>query len=316
MQHDLADHLEHVQEEDSPDTPGRHTPEHDIDLHKLNTHQAALLRLRPPPISFSWKDKASNIFIGWLVVLMFDLILPCILYYLLKRHTDLEDYTILGISVAALGIGELIELPLRMWRLGRHRSTFGPLGTEVWWHFDVVTWFYLMLTIIAVTPFAVSTSVDPLLYDLFLMSTAIIIGVGTLLAFITLFDFRAPFRLSSDPKGAKVKPAAYYVMEDFIAVDAGQGRRFRMELRDRYEASDIFRQVLFRSTAWWALGGLVYVGISLAITYGTDFDTAYGLIFGTLFLWILVWALVNWYYVHSEMKREKQVWLLRHKDHE
>lgn len=116
-----------------------------------------------PPITFSWQSKRWNIGIAWLVILGFDLVGPLLLYYLVTDHTDLEEDAVLGIALAALGIGEILEFPYRTYLLIRYRSEYGPLNSEGdgrWYHFDIVWWFYILATIVATVPFAVSSSVN------------------------------------------------------------------------------------------------------------------------------------------------------------
>lgn len=77
---------------------------------------------------------------------------------------------------------------------------------------------------------------------------------------------RAPFRISSVPKGALLRPTVYTIVEDVIGVGTGTGRRYREALNARYEASPRFRRVLAQLNLFWGLPAiLVGVGVTVAI---------------------------------------------------
>jgi hypothetical protein len=83
-----------------------------------------------------------------------------------------------------------------------------------------------------------------------------------------------------------MRPAAYYIMEDVVAVDGAGGSAFRKALNVRYESSPIFQRLVFEMTAYWATVGLVFVGISAVFTFTTSLNFA----FAATLIWIPVWA--------------------------
>jgi hypothetical protein len=276
----------------------------------LKQDEAKNLGLRPPPLSFSPWTKKSAIIICTLGLLLFDLVLPCIMYYTLKSITSLNIEVNLGISCASLGLGETMELPLRGYRLVKGRSIYAPLGQEAKWGFDFLFWWYLIATVIGIVLYVISTSLDEPVLWLFLMTPGFLAGFAVLTAGVSAIPFRLPCRVSSDQKGERCKPFVYYVIEDFVAVDAGQMRGYREELQARWNASPIFRRLLWDLNMWWMVGGAVFTSALAGITWGLSFEIAYGLSFGVLFLWIGIWALGTWWWVRRELWRERE-WFAR-----
>jgi hypothetical protein len=266
--------------------------------------------LHPPPLSFSPWDKKTSIIVCTLGLLFFDLVLPCVIYYALAYLTSLDIEVNLGISCASLGLGEMMELPLRGYRLIKHRARYAPLGQEAKWGFDFLFWWYLIATVIGIVPYIISTSLDGPVLWLFLMTPGFLSGFAVLTAAISAFPFRLPCRVSSNAKGERCKPFVYYVIEDFVAVDAGQMRGYREELRERWNASPVFRRLIWDVNLWWIAGGVVFTGSLAGITWGCSFNVAYGLSFGVLFVWIGIWALGTWWWVGGELRRECE-WFAR-----
>jgi hypothetical protein len=264
----------------------------------------------PPPLSFSPWSKKISIVVCSLGILFFDLVLPCIIYYTVDAYTSLEIEVNLGISCASLGLGELLELPLRGYRLVRHREDYAPLGQTAKWGFDFFFWWYLAATVIGIVPYVFATSLDEPVLWLFLITPGFLVGFACATAAISAFPFRLPFRVSSDAKGVRCKPFAYYIIEDFVAVDAGQMRAYREELKARWEASPIFRRLIWDVNMWWLVGGVIFIGALAGVTWGLPFNVAYGLSFGLLFIWMGIWALVTWGWVIRELRKERE-WFVK-----
>jgi hypothetical protein len=262
--------------------------------------------LGPPPLSFDPWTKKTSIIVCTLGLLFFDLVLPCIIYYTISACTDLGIEINLGISCASLGLGELMELPLRGYRLYKDPSKYAPLGQNSKWGFDFLFWWYLIATVIGIVPYVISTCLEEPVLWLFLMTPGLLVGFVVLTAAVSAVPFRLPFRVSSDDRGERCKPFVYYVMEDFIAVDAGQMRIYREELRARWNASPVFRRLLWDVNMWWTLGGSTFIGGLAGMTWGLEFNLAYGLSFGMLFAWIGVWALGSIWMVRRDLRRERE----------
>ena len=91
-----------------------------------------------------------------------------------------------------------------------------------------------------------------------------------------------------------------------MAVDAGQGKKWREELRARWEASPVFRRLIWDVNMWWAVGGVVFIGALAGVTWGLPFNVAYGLSFGLLFIWMGIWALATWIWVRRGLRKERE----------
>lgn len=264
----------------------------------------------PPPLSFDPRTKKLSITICILGLLFFDLVLPCLIYYLLHTLTDLDEADVLGIACASLGIGELFELPLRGWRLVRHREEYAPLGQTAKWAFDFFFWWYAAATVVGIVPYVMATDLDYAIEWLFLMSPGLIVGFAVLTAAVSMVPFRLPVRISSDAKGEMCKPFVYYVIEDFVAVDSHQKRSYREELRVRYQASHMFRVMIWEVNLWWTVGGLLFIGGLAGVTWGVSFPIAYGVSLALLFVWIGVWSLATFWWVKRALQMER-VWFLQ-----
>lgn len=272
--------------------------------------EAKMIALAPPPLTFSIRDKIPSIVVCTLAILFFDLVMPCILYYTLNTLTDINIESVLGISCACLGLGELLELPLRGYRLYRYPEQYAPLGQKGKWGLDFLFWWYLIATVIGFVPYVVSTCFDTPILWLFLMTPGLLVGFAIMTTAVSAVPFKLPFRVSSDEKGERCKPFVYYVIEDFIAVDAGQMRGYREELKARWNASPVFKRLIWDINMWWTVGGVVFIGALAAMTWGLDFSVAYGLSFGMLFVWIGLWAIGSWLWVKRGLRREQQ-WFIK-----
>ena len=85
-----------------------------------------------------------------------------------------------------------------------------------------------------------------------------------------------PFRFSSMPRGSKAVPAVFTIVEDVVAVDGGAGREFRKKWKERYEASEIFRDMLWTLTMVWGGGAIVAAAVTSAVVFSAPKYVAYG----------------------------------------
>lgn len=160
-----------------------------------------------------------------------------------------------------------------------------------------------------VVPYIMATDLDYAIEWLFLMSPGLIVGFAVATTAVTAVPFKIPVRLSSDAKGARCRPFVYYVIEDFIAVDAHQKRPFREELRARYAASRIFRAMIWEINMWWTIGGVLFIGGLAGITWAVPFPIAYGVSLGLLFVWIILWSMATIWWVKRALEIERK-WFL------
>ena len=103
-----------------------------------------------------------------------------------------------------------------------------------------------------------------------------------------------------------MRPGAYYIMEDVVAVEGGGRSAFRRALKERYERSPIFRQLVYEMTVYWAMAGLVFIGVNATLTFTTDVTVAFGATLG----WIPIWALIGFLFarlwIRRRLSQEKQ----------
>ena len=102
---------------------------------------------------------------------------------------------------------------------------------------------------------------------------------------LMLARVRLPFRASSVPAGALVRPAIYTIIEDIVAVDGGQHRLFRELLNERYEKSVHIRQLLLRLDWLWGVSGLAVAIATICLIFLLpNVDAAW--IFGWTVPWV------------------------------
>ena len=266
---------------------------------------------------------------GLPMILLFDIIIPCIIYYTWYNkhrsrwqgecrqwHERNErcpipkpefDKDILGYAIICFGFGELYILIARVWRLYFRRDQCAPLLSRNKWELDATSWVYAVAMILALIPFVIGSSL--VMPKLYLYSPAFIMGfLGVLMLITTFIPFKLPIGINSQPRGSRLRPFIYYAAEDFIAVDGLQDREFRVRYNERYESSKSFRQMFVVLTLWWELGVCVYISCLSAVIWTLEFHFAFGLSLGILFTYIALWAAGTYFYVILEMKRQAKAY--------
>lgn len=270
-----------------------------------------------------------GITLGGPMILLFDLIIPCIIYYTWydshkskwekqcraefpgQQPCPIEkpqfDKDILGYAIICFGFGELWILIARVIRLFFHREDCAPLLSRSRWELDATSWVYAVAMLLALIPFVISSSL--VIPKLYLYSPSFIMGfLGILMIITTFLPFKIPIGINSHPRGTKLRPFIYYAAEDFIAVDGLQDREFRERYNDRYETNKMFRNFFLYLTLWWILGVCVYEGAVSAVIWTLPFHIAFGLSFGILFSYIACWAVVTYFWTVWEIKREHKAY--------
>lgn len=251
-----------------------------------------------------------GITLGLPMVLLFDLVIPCITYYVwydIHGPDKKYDQGILGGAVACFGIGEVWILGARVWRLYFRHEECAPLLSRSRWELDATSWVYGVAVLLALIPFVVGSEL--VIPELYLYSPCFIFAfLGVLMFITTITPFKLPIGINSHKRGTKIRPFIYYAAEDFIAVDGLQDREFRIRYNERYESNKMFRRFFYNLTLFWLFGVLVYIGCASAIIWNLEFNHAFGLVFGVLFSWIGIWALTTFLWVKWEMKREQRAY--------
>lgn len=269
-----------------------------------------------------------SITIGPPVIILFDIIVPCIIYYVWydihvsrwdtqcaefsRTHQGLActipkpeyDKDILGYAIISFGFGELYILIARVVRLWRYRDLCAPLLSRSKWELDATSWVYGVAMICALIPFVVGSSLE--IPELYLYSPGFLMAFLAVLMLVTLIPIRTPYGINSHARGTPLRPFIYYAAEDFIAVDGLQDREFRVRYNARYENNKSFRRLFLWLTLWWITGVAIYLGCLSAIIWNMEFHYAFGASLGILFAYIVIWAIVSYLWVQIEMDRERR----------
>jgi hypothetical protein len=110
-----------------------------------------------PDLQFSYSKFYLALYIAFLIIC--NVLIPCLVFYLLQNLTKITTQNLIGISSAALGLSSCFDAPLRLIRLVKHRRTYGPLGTDVWWHLDFVMWAYTFALLVFAFPLAIAPAI-------------------------------------------------------------------------------------------------------------------------------------------------------------
>ena len=81
-------------------------------------------------------------------------------------------------------------------------------------------------------------------------------------------------------------------------------RHFRRALNVRYEASPIVRQLVYEMTLYWAVGGLIFVGVCAALTFTTSLNIAFGTTLGWIPAWARFWFIVAHFWIGNRLNQE------------
>lgn len=278
--------------------------------------------------SLQYHRQHLGLTLGLPMVILFDLVVPCIVYYVWYIHTgrqwrrqcerDHPDETcptprpqynsdILGYAIICFGFGELWILGARVHRLFFHQEECAPLLSRSKYELDATSWVYGVAVLLALIPFVIGAEME--LPTLYLYAPAfIMVFLMILMIITTLIPIKLPIGINSQARGSRIRPFIYYAAEDFVAVDGLQDREFRVRYNDRYETNRMFRRFFLYLTLWWILGIIVYIGCLSAVIWNCEFHVAFGLSFGVLFSYIVVWAGTTFLWVNWEMKREHRAY--------
>jgi hypothetical protein len=216
-----------------------------------------------PQLPFTMKRGWPRWKLGFTIILMVAdaCIVPIILYYAMAFGGNVQGWIIFAVIATIWGGPTYIEFAVRSWRLIKKEDFYRPLGQSQRFRFDI-THYVFILTIAAVTALLVVGSAPHIVFlrVLSMPAPAILYTLCGPLLLQTIYHlagWKAPFRLSSTPKGEKVNPGAYYFLEDVVAVTGGAGRPFREALAARYEASPKFRKMLLDQSLFWSIPGIL-----------------------------------------------------------
>ncbi|KAI9668247.1 MAG: hypothetical protein M1821_001067 [Bathelium mastoideum] len=232
----------------------------------------------PPPLEYSLRIRKWSILLFWSLVFLDSVAMPIALYFGLFYGTHLSHNAVFSISTGALGCVSIVEYFLRFWRLWKKGSTCRAIGARRayldWFHWNYsFAWMIIMIELIVGT---VPTEPPIRLLSMPVPTLTFAFGVELLIVDVArLLGMRAPFRISSLPQGAPLRPGIYSIIEDIVAVDGSGGTEFRERFNARYNASHYFRQMLHRLTLFWAIPACLVAGATTAIIFTVSKDVAY-----------------------------------------
>ncbi|KAJ5038838.1 uncharacterized protein L3040_006517 [Drepanopeziza brunnea f. sp. 'multigermtubi'] len=267
----------------------------------------------PPSLEYDLASKVWRIIIFWTLVILDSFAIPIILYFVLNYSTSLSKKQVYYIISLTLFGTLTVEYAQRAWRLWTKNSTVRVANTSKW-DFDWLHWTLTLVLVVVVAEVAVATSLDEPLVRLLAMplpSVFFTFGIEMLMVeLMRSFDIRAPFRVSSVPKGGTLRPALYTLIEDVVAVDGNGGTGYRDRLNARYECSADFRRLMNKLTYFWMVPALLLnVAISHLIFWrGINEDTAYVVGWSLPFAWASVWTITTICWVRMALDEEKKNW--------
>jgi len=221
--------------------------------------------------------------------------------------------TDLAVSNGVFGLFAFVQYALRMWRLLQPSPTYRPLDVSRWaldfYQYEFTLGFILVTLMISLT-----TGPE----DLRLMGLvpSILPAMCGPQFFISCVCYRAgwriPFNFSSMPKGSVAPPAVFTIVEDVLAVDGGGGRVFRAGWLRRYEASGMFREMMYKLTLFWGVGCVVDVAVTCAIVYSVESKyVAFASGWAAPFVWAGIWAVLTTVWVRRMLREEEEDWEAR-----
>lgn len=166
-----------------------------------------------PQLPFTWHHgwRRWRLFFFAFLVFVDACAIPIALYYGMYYAGNVEGWIIFAVVTTIWGGPTYLEFAIRTLRLIKKERFYRPLGTNSRWCFDVVTYASVII-ITAVTALFVVGSVPHIVWlrVLCMPAPAILYCVGGVMGFIQVYHemgWKAPFRLSSTPKGGKVRCA-------------------------------------------------------------------------------------------------------------
>ena len=223
------------------------------------------------PFTFRYGYKRWRL-AGYIALMIFDACLvPLLLYYTMTFGGNLQEWITFAVVTAIWGGPTYIEFAIRSFRIViiKQARFYKPLGANHRWAFDITNWIWALLIFVVTAILIVGAAPhDPFLRALSMPGPSIlycICGPMFVLSVYHHFGWKAPFRVSSTPKGEPVLPGVFYIVEDIVAVNAGGGRPFREGLAARYNASPMFRKMMRDQSWFWSIGGLISASVCTVV---------------------------------------------------
>lgn len=116
-----------------------------------------------------------------------------------------------------------------------------------------------------------------------------------------------PFRFGSVDAWKPVRPAVFYIVEDVVAVDGNGGIEFRQAWNDRYESSEVFRQMIWTLSVVWMLAFVIMASVFTGLVWRLPIQAVYAVGWAAPFPCVGVMVVGTVYYVKGCLRREREV---------
>ena len=232
-----------------------------------------------PRLRYRILDFKVKLFVVVFLLVLESSLLPISLYYGLVLGTTLRHGIVFAIITSFFGIVTGIEFGLRCLKLILKGDKYRPVGGTKW-SFDFTHW-TLSFGYTVMTGILIGASIphDPLVRPLAIPVSLFFIQVGLQLVWTGWMNRTgrpAPCKISSIPKGHRVPPLVFTLVEDIVGVDGAGGREYRNALLARYEASPRFRMMIAQQNWFWAVGALVDGIGTMVVIWTVPEEVAYG----------------------------------------
>ncbi|KAJ6021084.1 hypothetical protein N7540_006588 [Penicillium herquei] len=265
----------------------------------------------PPPLPYSLHTRKKSIAFFWTIFILDTLGQPVALYWGLWYGTNLSHNLVFSIVTACLGGISVFEYFYRLYNLFRKDSRARPLNARKSWLDFFHINFTIVWLILAVELIVGTVPKEPYVRLIAMILPTVMFYFGFVhlaLDILRMAGFKAPFRISSTPKGSVMPTALYALIEDVVAVDGGGGQIYRYALRTRYLSSPYFRRMLFEMNCFWSGGSIICAAAITAIIFTVSEPVAYTLGWTLPFAWALLWTAITIPWVQSDLRREKKAW--------
>ncbi|EME89458.1 uncharacterized protein MYCFIDRAFT_55867 [Pseudocercospora fijiensis CIRAD86] len=251
-----------------------------------------------PALPLNLSQHRLYLTVAWTTIIVVNGILPIVIYFALHYGTSLDLSLVLTIPTIFMGLTSIWQLYQRTYYLLTNRKSCRPLGMtsppnkwyKNWSNFDYFQWNYLFGFTALTILISVGTSI-PSLPPTSVSLSALMLYVCLELILVEIciaLKIPAPFRFSSIPKGAPLRPGVFIVAEDVVAVDGKQGGAWRQAWNDRFEADFEFQR-LCRVLDWaWGVSGLCIVAVIWGLALSSDTvneEVAYAIGWGLPWIW-------------------------------
>ncbi|KAJ5558565.1 hypothetical protein N7535_008781 [Penicillium sp. DV-2018c] len=273
--------------------------------------ERAVTPSEPPPLPYSLHTRKKSIAIFWTIFVVDTMAQPLILYWTLWHLTDLSPNLVFSVVTASLGGVSVFEYFYRLYHLFKKNSRARPLNSRVSWLDFFQINFTILWLILAVELVVGSVPQQPFVRLIAMVLPTVMFYFGFVYLSLDVFrmlGYKAPFRISSTPKGSVMPTALYALIEDVVAVDGGGGQMYRYALRTRYLSSPYFRRMLFEMNCFWSGGSIVCAAAITVVIFTVQENVAFTLGWTLPFAWAIIWTLITIPWVQSDLRREKKAW--------